>query len=36
MGRVAYVMDGPDAGKLCVIIDIIDQRRVNNNNGVII
>ena len=26
-GRVAYVNNGPDAGKLCVIVDIIDINR---------
>ena len=28
IGRVAYIMEGPDAGKLCVIIDVIDQKKV--------
>lgn len=28
IGRVALINDGPDRGKLCVIIDIVDQRRV--------
>ena len=28
IGRVALINDGPDGGKLCVIIDVVDQRRV--------
>jgi len=28
VGRVALINDGPDQGKLCVIIDVVDQRRV--------
>lgn len=28
IGRVALINDGPDRGKLCVIIDVVDQRRV--------
>jgi large subunit ribosomal protein L14e len=28
IGRVALVNFGPDAGKLCTIIDILDQNRV--------
>ena len=28
IGRVALINEGPDQGKLCVIIDVIDQRRV--------
>merc|ERR1711872_1176276 len=27
IGRVAYVAFGPDEGKLCVIVDVIDQNR---------
>ncbi|EDV25533.1 60S ribosomal protein L14 [Trichoplax sp. H2] len=27
IGRVVLVNTGPDAGKLCVIVDVIDQRR---------
>merc|ERR1711944_22341 len=27
IGRVAYVSFGPDEGKLCVIVDVIDQNR---------
>ncbi|XP_066998422.1 large ribosomal subunit protein eL14 [Anabrus simplex] len=26
-GRVAYVCDGPNKGKLCTIVDVIDQSR---------
>lgn len=28
IGRVAYVSFGPHAGKLVVIVDVIDQNRV--------
>ena len=28
IGRVAYIAVGPDAGKLAVIIDVVDQNRV--------
>eukprot|EP00605_Chrysophyceae_sp_TOSAG23-4_P000124 GSChrysophyteH1.ASY1.ANO1.137.1 assembled CDS len=28
IGRVALINYGPDAGKLCTIVDIIDQKRV--------
>lgn len=28
IGRVAYISYGPDAGKLAVIVDVIDQNRV--------
>ena len=28
VGRVAYCVYGPDAGKLVVIVDVIDQNRV--------
>ena len=28
IGRVVLINDGPDRGKLCVIIDIVDQRKV--------
>ncbi|KAL3860694.1 hypothetical protein ACJMK2_010785 [Sinanodonta woodiana] len=27
IGRVAYIAYGPDKGKLCVIVDVIDQNR---------
>ncbi|XP_064393387.1 uncharacterized protein LOC135340900 [Halichondria panicea] len=27
IGRVAYINDGRDSGKLCVILDVVDQRR---------
>lgn len=27
IGRVALINDGPDQGKLCVIVDVVDQRR---------
>lgn len=30
IGRVALINTGPNEGKLCVIIDVIDQRRVSN------
>ena len=29
IGRVALINDGPDQGKLCVIVDVVDQRRVS-------
>lgn len=29
VGRVALVADGPDKGKLCVIVDVINQRSVS-------
>ena len=29
VGRVALINDGPDQGKLCVILDVVDQRRVS-------
>ena len=29
VGRVALVAEGPDKGKLCVIVDIINQRSVS-------
>lgn len=29
IGRVALINEGPDQGKLCVIIDVVDQRRVS-------
>ncbi len=28
VGRVALINEGPDQGKLCVIIDVVDQKRV--------
>ncbi|XP_002741492.1 large ribosomal subunit protein eL14-like [Saccoglossus kowalevskii] len=28
IGRVAYIAHGKDAGKLCVVVDIVDQARV--------
>jgi large subunit ribosomal protein L14e len=28
IGRVAYIAHGDDKGKLCVIVDVIDQNRV--------
>ena len=28
IGRVAYIAHGDDRGKLCVIVDVIDQNRV--------
>ena len=28
VGRVAYIATGRNKGKLCVIVDVIDQRRV--------
>ena len=28
VGRVAYISSGRDAGKLAVIVDVIDQNRV--------
>ena len=28
VGRVAYINYGPDFGKLCTIVDIIDGKRV--------
>ncbi len=31
IGRVALVNEGPDQGKLCVILDVIDQRRVRDD-----
>merc|ERR1712179_172701 len=27
LGRVAYIAYGPDKGKLCVIVDVVDQNR---------
>lgn len=30
IGRVALINEGPDQGKLCVIIDVVDQRRVRH------
>jgi hypothetical protein len=30
IGRVALINYGPDAGKLCTIIDIIDSNRVSS------
>lgn len=29
IGRVAFIAFGPDEGKLCVIVDVIDQNRVS-------
>ena len=29
IGRVALINEGDDEGKLCVILDLIDQRRVS-------
>lgn len=29
-GRVAFINDGPYVGKLCVIVDVIDQTRVSD------
>jgi large subunit ribosomal protein L14e len=29
VGRVALINYGPDAGKLCVILEIVDQKRVS-------
>jgi hypothetical protein len=29
IGRVAYIAYGPDQGKLCAIVDVIDQNRVS-------
>jgi large subunit ribosomal protein L14e len=28
VGRIAYVAIGPDQGKICAIVDVIDQNRV--------
>ena len=28
VGRVALINYGPDAGKLCTIVDIVDQKKV--------
>lgn len=28
IGRVALINSGPDEGKLCVIVDVVDQNRV--------
>lgn len=28
IGRVAFINYGPDAGKLVVIVDVVDQKRV--------
>nr|CAD7578567.1 unnamed protein product [Timema californicum] len=36
-GRVAYISDGPNKGKLCTIVDVIDQTRAlidGPNSGV--
>ena len=33
IGRVALINEGPDQGKLCVILDVIDQRRVRDGIG---
>lgn len=30
VGRVALINYGPDAGKLCVILEIVDQKRVSS------
>ena len=30
IGRVVLINEGPDLGKLCVIIDLVDQRRVSH------
>ena len=30
IGRVAFITCGPDTGKLCVIVDLVDQKRVRN------
>ena len=32
VGRVALVADGVDKGKLCVIVDVINQRSVSFTN----
>jgi len=29
VGRVALINSGPDEGKLCVIVDVVDQNRVS-------
>lgn len=29
IGRVALINSGPDEGKLCVIVDVVDQNRVS-------
>lgn len=31
VGRVAFINYGPDAGKLVVIVDVVDQNRVRAN-----
>ncbi len=31
IGRVALINYGPDKGKLCVIIDVVDQKRVSKS-----
>ncbi len=33
IGRVAYIAIGPEQGKLCVIVDVIDQNRVKMNKN---
>jgi hypothetical protein len=33
VGRVALINYGPSAGKLCTIIDIVDQQRVSDDVG---
>ena len=30
IGRVAMITYGPDEGKLCVIVDVVDQTRVRH------
>ena len=31
VGRIAYINYGPDFGKLCTIVDIVDGRRVGTS-----
>ena len=31
IGRVAYIVSGPYAGRLCAIVDIIDQNKVSKH-----
>ncbi len=32
---MAYINDGRDSGKLCVILDVVDQRRVSTTSIVL-
>ncbi len=32
IGRIALIQYGPDAGKLCTIVDILDQNRVSGSS----